>query len=150
MKQHECDGCKYFDAESICEKRKSDLSCYCVTEPTKSYTSTMGLIKNCEIMKASKTLYLPIKQEWIKMILSFVKREDYRTMTEYWRKRLYNKDGTPRDYRFICFHNYKTAWWFSFDGIDIGEGNVRWGAPAGENVYRIKIGKFIEECEYGN
>lgn len=101
-------------------------------------------------MKASETLYLPIKQEWIKMILSFVKREDYRTMTEYWRKRLYNKDGTQREYRFICFHNYKTAWWFSFDGIDIGEGNVRWGAPAGENVYRIKIGKFIEECEYGN
>jgi len=45
MKLHECDGCKYFDAESICEKRKSDLSCYCESEPTKSYTSTMDILR---------------------------------------------------------------------------------------------------------
>lgn len=49
MKLHECDGCKYFDAESICEKRKSDLSCYCVTEPTKSYTSTMDLLRTVKL-----------------------------------------------------------------------------------------------------
>lgn len=47
MKLHECDGCKYFDAESICEKRKSDLSCYCVTENIYTITQT----------KLAKSLY---------------------------------------------------------------------------------------------
>lgn len=91
------------------------------------------------------TLYLPIKFEWIEMILPVIKREEYRELKPYWTTRLFNKDGSPKQYKYICFHNYKTEWLFYYGGVSVGRGNVQWGAPHDKDVYKIKIGNFIEE-----
>ncbi|MBP5372462.1 MAG: hypothetical protein J6Y55_11150 [Bacteroidales bacterium] len=101
------------------------------------------------IQKQSETLYLPIKEKWIQMILAGEKTEDYRNETDYWAKRLFDEDILyPRKFKFICFHNYKDSWWFYYKGLNVGLGNIKWGAPPNKIVYKIQIGKFIKKSKY--
>lgn len=45
-------------------------------------------------------LHLTLKKKWFDMILSGLKKEEYREMKPYWNKRLLGKT-----YDFICFRN---------------------------------------------
>ncbi len=95
----------------------------------------------------NETLYLPIKGEWLQLILAGIKNEEYRTKNDYWRSRLFNKDGSKKQFKYLCCHNYKTAWYFKNNGLRIGKGNKQWGAPD-EEVFIISIGDFLEESTY--
>ena len=95
----------------------------------------------------NETLYLPIKGEWLQLILAGIKNEEYRKKSDYWRARLFNKDGSKKQFKYLCFHNYKTAWWFKNNGLRSGKGNRQWGAPD-EEVFIISIGDFLEESTH--
>lgn len=57
-------------------------------------------------MKTKKILYLNLKQKWFDMILSGIKKEEYRSIKEYWGKRLIDrKTAIPIPYDVICFRN---------------------------------------------
>lgn len=58
----------------------------------------------------SNTIHLPIKREWFDMILSGEKKEEYRSLTNYWSRRLTNHhiDSIKEDYGVPCEHVYVT------------------------------------------
>ena len=89
-----------------------------------------------------KVLHLTLKKKWFDMILSGEKKEEYREMKPYWRRRLLNKT-----FDVICFRNgyQKNAPEFTIEVTKLlsGLGNVEWGAPKKEPVYILKLGKII-------
>ena len=89
-----------------------------------------------------KIVSMPIKKEWFDKILSGEKKEEYRKIGDYWRKRLlFDKvdaikliNGYGRDKPFIIVE---------LEDIIIGEGKKEWGAIPGE-CYILKLGKIIK------
>lgn len=90
-----------------------------------------------------KTLHLVLKREWFDAISSGDKREEYRDITDYWRKRLEGKhfdvvkfrNGYRKDARTMVFRVEK---------ITVGLGLFQWGAPFTEEVFIIHLGERIE------
>jgi aldehyde:ferredoxin oxidoreductase len=52
-----------------------------------------------------KILHLNLFKKWFDEIKSGEKKEEYRDKKEYWTKRLFNSDGTAKDFDFIVFRN---------------------------------------------
>lgn len=94
--------------------------------------------------KDSNTLHLVLKRKWWDMIESGVKKEEYRTQSEYWVKRLV--DG-PRfkPYEHVCFHlGYtSTTMTFSILRISQGDGIPEWGGGH-ERVFIISLGARVK------
>ena len=44
-----------------------------------------------------RILYLPLKKKWFDMIVSGIKKEEYREINEYWTKRLVETEGNLID-----------------------------------------------------
>jgi len=89
-----------------------------------------------------KTLHLTLKEEWFKMILRGIKKEEYREIKPYWDVRLEGRNydvikftwgyGGDKPYMIVkCNGIYK-------DGV----GNPDWGWDG--PCYIIKLGKIIE------
>lgn len=85
-----------------------------------------------------KILHLTLKRQWLDMIASGEKREEYRELKPYWHKRLYLKS-----FDVIVFRNG-----YSKDApsmrvqagkIRIGRGNPNWGAPTDKDVWIIPV-----------
>lgn len=94
------------------------------------------------LIDSSKILHLHLKKEWYNMILSGVKTEEYRDETEYWRKRLANKNYT----HILFYYGYtKTRMLLPILYIKEGVGRTDWGAPSNKNVYIFGLGKIIDE-----
>lgn len=57
-----------------------------------------------------------------------------------------------RRYDAICFHRgyTNTIATFKNDGLNIGIGNIEWGAPKDKEVFIIKIGEKINISEYAD
>lgn len=122
-------------------------------------------------MKTRKTLHIVCKKNWYQMEESGEKPEDYREITSYWIKRLcrygnggfYGVDNNcinggcpfkmpsctrkaiPTDVDKICIHYGRTARCMTFEcnGIYIGRGVEKWGAPADRKVFILKLGKRV-------
>lgn len=116
-----------------------------------------------------KTLHLPLKKEWYRMIESGVKTEEYREIKPYWKKRLVDYKTLKTYYDWILLRNVMLGKWtdtcqrftkgythvkfsygytkrtmtFEIESITIGKGYLKWGAPT-ENVFIIKLGKRSE------
>lgn len=95
-----------------------------------------------------KILDLPLKKEWYNMIESGEKREEYREIKDYWRKRLVLYDNRnqlicigPWRYTHVRFrYGYtKRTMTYEIDEITIGRGNPNWGAPTDRDVFIIKF-----------
>jgi hypothetical protein len=86
-------------------------------------------------------LVLTIKKKWFDMILSGEKKEEYREINPYWRKRI-----NP-GYEFVHFRNgyNKSSPYMSVElkSVLIGLGIIEWGAPERKNVIILKLGKVI-------
>ena len=52
-----------------------------------------------------KILYLTLHKKWFDEIVSGKKKIEYRDIKPYWTKRLFDKDGKPKDYNLIFFRN---------------------------------------------
>lgn len=97
-----------------------------------------------------KTLHLVLKSKWYDMIDRGEKKEEYRELTLYWKKRLIEDLGDfyPvlfKDYKWICFHKgyTSTTMTFKVEDIKIGRGNPEWGAPTDRPVFIIKLGERL-------
>lgn len=79
------------------------------------------------------------------MILRGEKLEEYRQMTDYWKKRLFEKDGTPKQYDIIRFTNgygrHLPSFEIEYKGIDSGMPKWKW-SHIGYSVYRLKLGEI--------
>jgi hypothetical protein len=89
-----------------------------------------------------RILHLTLKKRWFDMIASGKKNEEYRELKPYWHKRLQGKA-----YDAIKFRNGYSANSPSFT-IELKEvlsglGITEWGAPEGQPVYILKLGKII-------
>ncbi|MCF0201776.1 MAG: hypothetical protein HUK08_00290 [Bacteroidaceae bacterium] len=119
----------------------------------------------------NKTLYLPLKAKWYKMIESGIKKEEYRELKDFWIKRFcytkeqvkncdncikhyckrtiekgYNYSGySVRNFQQVQFSYGYTSrtMTFEIDSIQIGVGKPEWGAPE-KPVFIIKLGERLQ------
>ena len=93
-----------------------------------------------------KILNLTLKKKWFDMILSGVKKEEYREVKPYWNIRLSNQK-----YDAIKFTNGygkdKPSFIIELKGILRSLGIIEWGAPMGQVVYILRLGKIIDRGE---
>ena len=111
--------------------------------------------------KAEKcVLHLSLKQIWYDLISNGEKLEEYRLINGYWVKRLVEKVYSaincvpmvfvkPYTHVELSLGYPKADDWsrrmlFEIESISIGRGNTNWGAPADEDVFKIKLGKRIK------
>lgn len=112
---------------------------------------------------AIPTLHLPIGNDakkyggaWFDMILSGVKKEEYREISQYNCTRLQVKNGEyQRLARFDEFKPWKVLHltngygdknqqlWAHIEQLTIGRGNPEWGAPIDRDVFIIKLGEVF-------
>ena len=100
-------------------------------------------------------LILPIKKKWFDMIISGQKKEEYRELKPYYRKR-FHTIGLLDDYGLPVPGTQKIVLrnGYSNDSpsvvvhcsIDIKPGKAEWGAELGKDYYVLKIEK-IEKYE---
>ena len=91
-------------------------------------------------------LILPIKKKWYDMILSGEKKEEYREIKHYYRKRFVNLwQGSPagsnakRKVMFRNGYSKKSPSFIATVTLDIGTGKTEWGAEKEKNYYILKI-----------
>lgn len=98
-------------------------------------------------------LTLPIKKEWLDMILSGEKKEEYRAITRYWTKRfqsiiLLDAHGLPvRQSRVIKLRaGYRKDSPAAKVRVTIskGFGNPAWGAIPGVTYWKLRIEEVIK------
>lgn len=53
----------------------------------------------------NKTLHLNLMKQWFDQILAGTKKIEYREIKPYWTKRLFEENGTPKNYDTISFRN---------------------------------------------
>lgn len=87
----------------------------------------------------TKNLFLILTGEWYDLIDAGIKLEEYRQLTEYWRRRLEGKEFDTITFQLGYRKSRRMV--FEFDGLRIGVGNKNWGAKA--EAYIIKLGKRI-------
>lgn len=88
-------------------------------------------------------LTLPIKKKWYDMILSGIKKEEYREIKPYYRTRFRNtffdrQDGTKP----VCFRNgysLKSPSFIADCRLSIGVGKPEWGASPNAEYYILHI-----------
>ena len=93
-------------------------------------------------------LNLPIKKLWFDMILSGIKKEEYREMKPYYRTRLINEgfldsQGNPTPLRdwIILRNGYskKSPSFMAYCQLSIKEGIPEWGATPNTEYYTFQI-----------
>jgi len=76
-------------------------------------------------------------KKWFDEILSGKKKIEYREIKPYWTKRLFNEDGTPKEYDVISFRNGYIK--------DARKMIVEFkGVRRGEESYEIMLGRVLE------
>ncbi len=93
-----------------------------------------------------KTVVMPIHKKWFDMILYEDKKEEYRKIGDYWRKRLL-VDKVDRIKFVNGYGKNKPFLVVELKDIRMGTGKEEWGAVPGENYYILELG---EKITYGN
>lgn len=94
----------------------------------------------------NKIVSMPIKKEWFDMILSGEKKEEYREINEYWRKRLLH-DKVDRLKLINGYGSDKPYITIELKDIKMGLGNPYHGVPLNVWVYILKKGKITVDGE---
>lgn len=88
-----------------------------------------------------KILHLKLKKKWFDMIVSGVKKEEYREIKPYWDKRL------NKSFDIVRFKNgyAEDSPTMDIELIEIitGQGKTEWGG-SNKEVYILKLGKIIK------
>lgn len=113
-----------------------------------------------------KILHLSLKKKWYDLINSGEKKEEYREMTPYWRKRITNIEShlfeintlimtgqkiPMKPYTHVHFtlgypkkDDIERNMTFEIKGIEIREGKEEWGAIPKKNYFVIVLGDKIK------
>lgn len=89
-----------------------------------------------------KTVVMPIHKKWFDMILYEDKKEEYRKIGDYWRKRLL-VDKVDRIKFVNGYGKNKPFLVVELKDIRIGTGKEEWGAVPGEDYYILELGEKI-------
>ena len=104
-----------------------------------------------------KELKLVLKKKWYDMIASGEKTEEYRELTEYWEKRLWEYANWgdacwAKEFDIVTFYlgyaKNRPSMSFYWLGTDIGHGRAEWGAEQGKDYFVIKLGERYERTLY--
>ena len=88
-----------------------------------------------------KTLHLVLKFKWYDMIARGEKKEEYRSISSFWLKKI--NDGSALCDKVRFHRGYTdTTMTFKIKDIKVGKGKTEWGAPD-EDVFIIKLGERI-------
>jgi len=110
-------------------------------------------------LKEDKTLFLILKRKWFDMILSGIKKEEYRELTPYWYNRLMYGEHRERNSfaSYIHYTEFKKFDTVTFQlgyqkdaprivceylNTSIGYGKIEWGAT--NECFIISLGKILE------
>lgn len=88
------------------------------------------------------TLHLNLTKQWFEMIRSGIKRDEYRALTQFWKKRiLLTRLDT------VTFSNgyaqNRPQMVFSVRYISIGRGRPEWGADPDHDQIILHLGKML-------
>jgi len=92
------------------------------------------------------TLVLSVKKKWFDLIKSGEKKEEYRDLTDYWKKRLGFKAGFYKNYKYIEFRNgygmNVPKFKVKLIGIEIKYPNKKWidDTIKFDNCFVLKLG----------
>ncbi len=93
-----------------------------------------------------KTLHLTLKKKYFEAILSNTKTAEYRKYTQYWKRRLLNKDGSFKNFDFVQFKNgyHKSApiILVEFKSMKIVKSKTNWFIK--KKYFEIELGKMIK------
>lgn len=94
------------------------------------------------------TIHLNLLGKWFDMVYRGIKREEYRSITEYWIKRLM-KDGKLVNIEKIIFSNgySKNRRQFTIEckSLKISRGVPEWGAAPGEKYFTFHLGEIVQK-----
>lgn len=89
-----------------------------------------------------ETLHLNLKKEWFDMVLARIKKEEYRDLSDYWKKRF--EKVKKLGIKTITFSNgyakNRRQMIVDISYIKIGEGVTEWGAEPGKTYFVICLG----------
>ena len=120
-----------------------------------------GLLCVFEYSDAESILYLPLKEQWYRMIESGIKTEEYREINKHWCKRLVRYMYLPdrmefapmafmKPYTHVEFSlgypkrdDWSRRMRFEISNISMGRGESEWGAPD-KDVFKIELGERIK------
>lgn len=96
-------------------------------------------------------LNLVLKKKWFDMIASGEKKEEYRDLTDHWKKRLVHPGDNAghlfKQFDTVCFrHGYATGApriTLQFLGIEKRGGKLEWGAEPEVKYFVIKLGEIV-------
>lgn len=97
--------------------------------------------ETAEVGTDCKTLELVLTYQWFVLTLRGHKKREYRGLTEYWRKRLQNSDGT-----FVKFDRVRFRWSYQTDAPEVV---LHWmGCTIDEKRKRfvIQLGPIISQA----
>lgn len=98
-------------------------------------------------------LILPIKKKWFDMILSGIKKEEYREIKPYWETRLrkaFGEYGIGVAKRKVLFRNgygRHAPYFIALCSFKIGTGKEEWGATGGNQYFVLQIHEILEKGE---
>lgn len=120
-----------------------------------------GLLCVFEHSDVENILYLPLKEEWYRMIEAGIKTEEYRNINKHWSKRLIERMYIPvgmeyapmafmKPYTHVEFslgypkrNDWSRRMRFEIFNISMGRGKSEWGAPD-MDVFKIALGERIK------
>ena len=92
-----------------------------------------------------KTLHLNLHKKWFDMILSGEKKEEYRELSDYWKKRMTNVKR--QNIKTITFSNGyakdRRQMVVNLEYISIRNGLAEWGAEKDKVYFVLHLGKVI-------
>ena len=95
-----------------------------------------------------RILRLTVKKKWFDMLKSGIKKHEYREDKQWIRSRLFNKDGTKKEYDLIEFKNGYSPTspkiYFKWNGWDIGPAVPEWSDDMKGEFVRIKTNTKVE------
>ncbi len=93
--------------------------------------------------KDNEVLFLSLKKNWFDLILSNVKKEEYREITNYWHIRLMG-----HKHKYIIFRNgygkHVPEIKIKLDGVRIGKGKRYWGAAKDRQYFVLQLGEIVQ------
>ena len=89
-------------------------------------------------------LYLVLKNPWYEMIKSGIKKEEYREISDFYKRRFYDKSGNLKQFDTLEFvlgyppkEDMSRRLFFKNPKIEIRSGNPAWGAEPGKEYFVI-------------
>lgn len=94
------------------------------------------------LLVSMKILHLTLKKKWFDEILQKRKVEEYREIKPYWAKRLFNSDGSIKDYDLIVFRNGYSK---NAPEMKVEFKGIKTKTFGDKKYYAIELGNILEK-----